>query len=163
MKTTPWLFASLFCAAISWTSLLMAQANVQPDHSDSGIENASSESVVAAVPAAMPAPVAVPTASVPCNECAQGAAMVGYAQGPRRGPLVESYSKYYNCKYHGSYNHPVPPQFTYFWPGLYKQKSIADYQSVYRNTMLISPSEVFNPNAVITVPAGINGQTIIEK
>jgi hypothetical protein len=39
----------------------------------------------------------------------------------------------FNCGCHGSYNHPVPPQFTYHWPGtVYKQVLMTDYHSPWR-------------------------------
>lgn len=39
----------------------------------------------------------------------------------------------FNCGCQGSYNYPVPPQFTYHWPGsTYKQVLMTDYHSPWR-------------------------------
>lgn len=39
----------------------------------------------------------------------------------------------FNCNCQGSYNYPVPPQFTYHWPGsTYKQVLMTDYHSPWR-------------------------------
>jgi hypothetical protein len=37
-----------------------------------------------------------------------------------------------NCGCNGSYNYPVPPLYTYHWPGLYKQVRVTDYHSPWR-------------------------------
>ena len=37
-----------------------------------------------------------------------------------------------NCECNGSYKYPVPPLFTYFWPGLYSQQLMTDYHSPWR-------------------------------
>lgn len=153
MRISPWFFTILFGVLVAWSPLSIAQTVALP-------EAAPSSNAIHAV-----APASVASA-IPCDQCDQCAGAVagqGCGMGSRRGPLSESFSKYYNCRYHGSYNYPVPPQFTYFWPGIYKQKSIADYQSVYRNTMLASPSDVFNPNAAINAQPVMGKQTIINQ
>jgi hypothetical protein len=39
----------------------------------------------------------------------------------------------FNCGCQGSYNHPVPPQYTYHWPGsVYKLGLMTDYHSPWR-------------------------------
>lgn len=38
----------------------------------------------------------------------------------------------YNCGCSGSYKFPVPPQYTYHWPGLYSQRLMTDYHSPWR-------------------------------
>lgn len=37
-----------------------------------------------------------------------------------------------NCSCNGSYKHPVPPQYTYHWPGMYSQQLMTDYHDPYR-------------------------------
>lgn len=37
-----------------------------------------------------------------------------------------------NCNCNGSYKFPVPPLYTYHWPGLYSWQLMTDYQSPYR-------------------------------
>lgn len=46
----------------------------------------------------------------------------------------------FNCACRGSYKFPVPPQYTYHWPGLYSQQAITSYQSPYRYPLLKLPS-----------------------
>lgn len=46
----------------------------------------------------------------------------------------------FNCACRGSYKFPVPPQYTYHWPGLYSQQAIVTYQSPYRYPLLKLPS-----------------------
>jgi hypothetical protein len=36
------------------------------------------------------------------------------------------------CACHGSYKYPVPPQYTYFWPGIYGQRTMTQYVSPWR-------------------------------
>jgi hypothetical protein len=38
----------------------------------------------------------------------------------------------FNCTCRGSYKFPVPPQYTYHWPGLYSQQLMTAYNSPYR-------------------------------
>lgn len=37
-----------------------------------------------------------------------------------------------NCECSGQYNYPVPPQYTYHWPGMFKQTAMTDYHSPWR-------------------------------
>jgi len=46
----------------------------------------------------------------------------------------------FNCACRGSYKFPVPPQYTYHWPGLYSQQAMTSYQSPYRYPLLKLPS-----------------------
>ncbi len=45
----------------------------------------------------------------------------------------------FNCSCRGSYKFPVPPQYTYHWPGLYSQQLMTSYQSPYRYPLLKLP------------------------
>jgi len=45
----------------------------------------------------------------------------------------------FNCSCRGSYKFPVPPQYTYHWPGLYSQQLMTSYQSPYRYPALRLP------------------------
>jgi hypothetical protein len=38
----------------------------------------------------------------------------------------------FNCGCNGSYNYPVPPLYTYHWPGMYKAERMTDYHSPWR-------------------------------
>ena len=37
-----------------------------------------------------------------------------------------------NCRCNGSYKFPVPPLYTYHWPGMYSQQLMTNYQSPWR-------------------------------
>ncbi|MBQ2821553.1 MAG: hypothetical protein IJF17_08225 [Thermoguttaceae bacterium] len=50
----------------------------------------------------------------------------------------------FNCRTNGSYKFPVPRQNTYFWPGIYSQKTMTEYVAPYQGLKLRSPSEVFD-------------------
>lgn len=43
-----------------------------------------------------------------------------------------SESMWSNCECNGSYKYPVPPLFTYHWPGLYSHQLMTDYHSPWR-------------------------------
>lgn len=38
----------------------------------------------------------------------------------------------FNCQCRGSYKYPVPPQYTYFWPGMYSQRTMTEHISPWR-------------------------------
>lgn len=46
----------------------------------------------------------------------------------------------FNCSCRGSYKFPVPPLYTYHWPGLYSQKSMIEPWKPYRYPPLAAPS-----------------------
>ena len=46
----------------------------------------------------------------------------------------------FNCTCKGSYKFPVPPQYTYHWPGMYSQQFMTEYVSPYRFPPLELPS-----------------------
>lgn len=55
----------------------------------------------------------------------------------RAGPLarrnaIEGKDLNYNCGCQGSYKFPVPPLYTYHWPGMYSQRLMTDYHSPWR-------------------------------
>jgi hypothetical protein len=76
----------------------------------------------------------------------------GHGQG------IEGLDRSFNCGCGGSYNYPVPPLYTYHWPGMYKQPLMTDYRSPWRFPPL-KPyvDEVPLPMAVIE---GEDGQLI---
>ncbi len=45
----------------------------------------------------------------------------------------------FNCSCRGSYKFPVPPQYTYHWPGMYSQQTMTEYNSPYRFPALKAP------------------------
>ena len=48
------------------------------------------------------------------------------------GSDIAGLDRHFNCGCRGSYNYPVPPQYTYHWPGMYKQNLMTDYTSPWR-------------------------------
>ena len=38
----------------------------------------------------------------------------------------------FNCDCRGSYKFPVPPLYTYHWPGMYSQRTMTEYISPWR-------------------------------
>ena len=70
------------------------------------------------------------------------------------------------CGCRGSYKYPVPPQSTYFWPGIYSQQTMTAYVSPYRYPPLLMPdvmagaSDALNdpPAAHAATPAKTEGQ-----
>ncbi|MHC4177480.1 MAG: hypothetical protein ACYSWU_08235 [Planctomycetota bacterium] len=66
------------------------------------------------------------------NRCGRGCALgsrcwMGLCHGRR---VAEA--GHFNCGCRGSYKFPVPPQYTYHWPGLYAQQSMTEYTSPWR-------------------------------
>lgn len=71
-----------------------------------------------------------------CNTCGHG--HLGHKFGRHgcghhhRAP-IEGADRGFNCGCQGSYKFPVPPQYTYFWPGsVYSQNLMTDYHSPWR-------------------------------
>jgi hypothetical protein len=48
------------------------------------------------------------------------------------GCHAEGKDLYYSCGVQGSYKFPVPPLYTYHWPGMYSQVRMTDYHSPWR-------------------------------
>lgn len=57
----------------------------------------------------------------------------------------------FNCACQGSYKYPVPPQSTYFWPGMYSQQAMTAYVSPYRFPPLNLPADMLPPPAAPAV------------
>jgi hypothetical protein len=45
---------------------------------------------------------------------------------------IDGLDRYFNCGCNGSYNYPVPPLYTYHWPGMFKAQRMTDYHSPWR-------------------------------
>ncbi|MCU0880258.1 MAG: hypothetical protein MUF06_21000 [Pirellulaceae bacterium] len=63
-----------------------------------------------------------------CDVCGHG----GAGGAGRRGARFEGLDPYFNCGCNGSYKFPVPPLYTYHWPGLYSAQLMTDYHSPWR-------------------------------
>ena len=62
----------------------------------------------------------------PCDPC--GCGLFGH----HCGCPIDGLDRFANCGCNGSYNYPVPPLYTYHWPGMYKQVRMTDYHSRWR-------------------------------
>ncbi|REK23792.1 MAG: hypothetical protein DWQ42_14970 [Planctomycetota bacterium] len=63
-----------------------------------------------------------------CDECGCGR---GKRRGCSRGGR-KNQADSFNCGCNGSYKFPVPPLYTYHWPGLYSHQLMTDYHSPWR-------------------------------
>lgn len=52
--------------------------------------------------------------------------------GHKQKKYIEGKDRGFNCSCNGSYNYPVPPLYTYHWPGMYKAVRMTDYHSPWR-------------------------------
>lgn len=78
-----------------------------------------------------------------CGDCGCGHCCCGH-----QGCLARYMSAIsgFNCSCRGSYKFPVPPQYTYHWPGMYSQQSMTEYRSPYRYPPLKLPPWMKRPN-----------------
>ncbi|MBN2477246.1 MAG: hypothetical protein JXB62_21745 [Pirellulales bacterium] len=68
----------------------------------------------------------------PCfPSCGLGDCLRSCCGHHRRSRLVTETGDF-NCNCRGSYKFPVPPQYTYHWPGIYSQQSMTEYTSPWR-------------------------------
>lgn len=77
--------------------------------------------------------------SAQCNTCGDAPHGCDLSQGGCGGKCKGKHKKYlegkdrgFNCGCNGSYNYPVPPLYTYHWPGMYKAERMTDYHSPWR-------------------------------
>lgn len=75
-----------------------------------------------------------------CPECCP---VCGRPRHVHKDALIASF----NCGCRGSYKFPVPPRFTYHWPGMYSQQSMTGYWSPYRYPALKMPPWMHRPDA----------------
>jgi hypothetical protein len=69
-------------------------------------------------------------------------------------PRFDGLDAHFNCGCNGSYKFPVPPLYTYHWPGMWQQHLMTDYHSPWRFPPL-KPyrDEVFAPAETAGPPA----------
>jgi hypothetical protein len=65
----------------------------------------------------------------PCDPCAGGCRGILCRN---RGPRYEGMEAGFNCGCNGSYKFPVPPLYTYHWPGMWQHNLMTDYHSPWR-------------------------------
>ncbi len=70
----------------------------------------------------------------PCGDCCGIGGLLGHLCGHRKnkGPRYEGLEAGFNCGCNGSYKFPVPPLYTYHWPGMWSAQLMTDYHSPWR-------------------------------
>ncbi|MBN1910068.1 MAG: hypothetical protein JW818_10040 [Pirellulales bacterium] len=58
---------------------------------------------------------------------------------------------YFNCRCRGSYKFPVPPRFTYHWPGMYSQQTMTEHLSRWQNPPFL-PAEGYDIHSMAQRP-----------
>jgi hypothetical protein len=61
-----------------------------------------------------------------------GCCLCGLFAHKHKGPGYEGLDPSFNCGCNGSYKYPVPPLYTYHWPGMWQQNVMTDYHSPWR-------------------------------
>lgn len=80
--------------------------------------------------------------------------------GHKCDPPIDGLSRFANCGCNGSYNYPVPPLYTYHWPGMYKKVGMTDYHSPRRYPPLKRYEEDPLPAIEDQIPAA-NGPRLL--
>jgi len=68
-----------------------------------------------------------------------------------------------NCNCNGSYKFPVPPQYTYHWPGMYSQQLMTDYNSPWRYPPLKPYFDEPSPGEAQPYPTLLEGEEAEEE
>lgn len=70
----------------------------------------------------------------PCDPCNGGAGcrLFGHHHNRHNGSRYEGLDASFNCGCNGSYKFPVPPLYTYHWPGMWSAQLMTDYHSPWR-------------------------------
>jgi hypothetical protein len=85
-----------------------------------------------------------------CGDCGSSCGGCGCGICCRHRAYIASFG-YFNCSCRGSYKFPVPPQYTYHWPGMYSQQYMTEYTSPYRFPPLELPKFLPQEKAKIAV------------
>ena len=65
-----------------------------------------------------------------CDPCGGQGVFGGHGHGHHK--YYEGRSAHFNCGCNGSYKFPVPPLYTYHWPGMWSHQLMTDYHSPWR-------------------------------
>jgi hypothetical protein len=84
----------------------------------------------------------------PCDPCGDGGGRGGLFGRRNRGPRYEGLEAGFNCGCNGSYKFPVPPLYTYHWPGMWSAQLMTDYHSPWRFPPLKPYTEEVPPAAM---------------
>ena len=91
----------------------------------------------------------------PCDPCGDGCGHGGLFGRRHRGPRYEGLEPGFNCGCNGSYKFPVPPLYTYHWPGMWQQALMTDYHSPWR----FPPLKPFTEEVPPAVMGAVSGQS----
>ena len=81
--------------------------------------------------------------------------------GHKCGCPIDGLDRFANCGCNGSYNYPVPPLYTYHWPGMYKQVRMTDYHSPWRFPPLKRYEEEPLPTIEVPAPRAASGPRLL--
>ncbi|MBC7855135.1 MAG: hypothetical protein IAF94_17020 [Pirellulaceae bacterium] len=93
----------------------------------------------------------------PCCGRGNGCGRLGH----KCGCPIDGLDRYANCGCNGSYNYPVPPLYTYHWPGMYKQVRMTDYHSPWRFPPLKRYEDEPLPTVEIPAPRSAAGPRLL--
>jgi hypothetical protein len=68
----------------------------------------------------------------PCGGCGRHGCGGLFGRHRNRGSRYEGMEAGFNCGCNGSYKFPVPPLYTYHWPGMWQHNLMTDYHSPWR-------------------------------
>lgn len=71
-------------------------------------------------------------------------------------PHIVEETGWFNCGCSGSYKFPVPPQYTYHWPGIYSQQLMTEYASPWRFPPLKPYTDEMAPHGLGQGPAAVH-------
>ena len=99
-----------------------------------------------------------------CGEC--GCGLFGHhcgcgLFGHKCGSGIDGLDRFANCGCNGSYNYPVPPLYTYHWPGMYKQVRMTDYHSPWRFPPLKKYEDEPLPTIEVPAPRAASGPRLL--
>ena len=93
-----------------------------------------------------------------CGSCGgRGCGILGHKTGCNSGGGSSDSS---NCSCRGSYKFPVPPLYTYHWPGMYSQNFMTEYISPYRFPPLEIPEFIPRENSPAAPNPGIHNTSV---
>ncbi|WP_347246214.1 hypothetical protein [Thermogutta sp.] len=120
--------------SLSWPHVSGALRAAEPEQSSAGSASAPASVEEAGISSAVPGARSSIELSPACPACD----CCGHFH---QGCLARYMSAVggFNCTCRGSYKFPVPPQYTYHWPGLYSQQLMTAYNSPYRYPALKLP------------------------
>ncbi len=96
------------------------------------------------------------------GECGCGGQFGGCGLlGHQCGCPIDGLDRFANCGCNGSYNYPVPPLYTYHWPGMYKQVRMTDYHSPWRFPPLKRYEDEPLPTIEIPAPRSAAGPRLL--